>query len=180
MMVDRAKDAFFAIILLYQSYLKSKSYANHFSKTPKYEIIYYPCLGCVTSVYNKKSMSNRVSKINALLESEIAPLVGHLRDNKIQMITVTGVETAADLSNATVWLSVLPDDQNDERVLALVRKESRHIHSQLSSRLVLKKMPKLSFKIDKSDIYVSQVDQLFDQIDKKSNGTAKYTQLLLK
>jgi len=58
-------------------------------------------------------------RVTELLHQEIAELIRtEVKDPRLGLVTVTGVDLTPDYAHATVHFSVLPDD--DERVAGLV------------------------------------------------------------
>ena len=56
-------------------------------------------------------------KVNELLREVLSEAVLELKDPRIGFVTITGVRTAADLSHATVYVSVLGSERKRERSL---------------------------------------------------------------
>jgi ribosome-binding factor A len=52
-------------------------------------------------------MSERMRRVNESVRQVLAEAVPELKDPRIGLITVTGVDTAPDLRHATVYVSVL-------------------------------------------------------------------------
>ena len=59
-------------------------------------------------------MTDRMRRVNESLRAVLAEAVGELKDPRIGFITVTGVETSADLKHATVFVSVLGSERKRE------------------------------------------------------------------
>ena len=50
-------------------------------------------------------------RVTELLHQELAELIQtEVKDPRLGLVTVTGVELTPDYAHATVWFSVLPDD----------------------------------------------------------------------
>src|SRR5436309_7821378 len=52
-------------------------------------------------------MTGRMRRVNQTLKEVLSEGIGELKDPRIGFVTVTGVETAPDLSQARVFVSVL-------------------------------------------------------------------------
>ena len=65
------------------------------------------------------------------------------------MISVTGVDVTDDLSEATVSISVLPAGDAD-LTLHGVRHAAGHIRSVVAERVEVRRVPRLSFRLDAS------------------------------
>ena len=98
--------------------------------------------------------SDRLKKVNELIQQTLAERLGEL-PVKGGLVTVTAVETAPDLRHATVWLSLFGEVGEDE--LQRITPELR----ESLSRLELKYIPRLEFKIDPSAAYAEQMERIF-------------------
>lgn len=67
----------------------------------------------------------------------------------VGLITITGVAVAADLSAATVTVSVLPE-KSEAKVLGGLRHSAAFIRREVSDRVDTARVPDLTFQIDKS------------------------------
>ncbi len=81
------------------------------------------------------------------------------------LVTITHVLVSPDLRQATVWISVL-NHPKPEAVIDQLNKQSTHLYSKVSPRLMMKFVPQLTFKLDDKVDEVSQVDALLDTISK--------------
>lgn len=93
--------------------------------------------------------SLRIQKFNQLLTEEVGKIL--LREVDISrenLITITRVKTSSDLKNSTVYITVLPEDK-EEDVLGQINKQIYFIQKILNRTLRTKPVPKLRFEIDK-------------------------------
>ena len=77
--------------------------------------------------------------------SDALPL---LKDPRIGFVTVTGVRTTRDLLEATVYVSVLGDEGEQERTLAGLQSAHGVLQSQLARELGTRRTPVLTFEYD--------------------------------
>lgn len=108
----------------------------------------------------------RVSKVGEQIKKELSLILqNEFKDPRLGFITVTGVDVTNDLSQATVYLSVLGnDDQKSESLGALARGKG-FLRSELGRRIRLYRVPELVFKLDMSVEYGSRIEQLLRQIN---------------
>ena len=107
--------------------------------------------------------SNRISKINALILKELTTIMrSSLQNELITWAQITAVETAKDLSAAKVFVSHLYDDKLAEAVAFLNNKQS-FLYRQLFAAMHTKRVPKLTFKADKTLLQASQLNELYDK-----------------
>jgi ribosome-binding factor A len=94
------------------------------------------------------AMSERMRKVNELVRHVVAAALPELKDPRIGLVTVTGVDTAPDLSHATVYVSVLGSGRKQRA--SLVGLEAAHgvLQLRLARELRLKRTPQLTFEYD--------------------------------
>ena len=106
-------------------------------------------------------MSDRIKKINHLIQHEVAPLLlQEIDESHFGLITVKKVETSRDISIAKVWVSCL---QNEEDFEQEISKHIFKIQQILNKHMHSKKVPKLVFLIDQSSKYVENIEDLLKQ-----------------
>lgn len=73
-----------------------------------------------------------------------------LADPRVKgMVSVTRVAVSPDGLNATVYVSILPE-QHESVTMHGLRSATRHIRSQLADKVEMRRAPQLSFKLDES------------------------------
>jgi ribosome-binding factor A len=80
------------------------------------------------------------------------------------MTSVTGVEVARDLSMAKVHISVLGTDQEREDTLEALRSAATRLRMEISHRIVIRRMPRLSFFVDSTMQTGADMDQIIDRV----------------
>ncbi len=109
-------------------------------------------------------MSERLEKINATLHEYIGDLIQKELDySQEYLITITRVDTSPDLKNATVFVSVLPDNRRGSAIELLSRSAGR-IKSGLYKLMKTKNVPNLHFKIDEQEVFAQRVDAILDEL----------------
>jgi len=108
----------------------------------------------------------RVGRVGEQIKKELSVIIqSELKDPRIGFITVTGVEVTNDLSQASVYLSVLGSDEQKEATLKALAKGTGFIRSELGKRIRLRHTPQLLFKFDSSIEYGSRIESLLDSIN---------------
>ncbi len=106
-------------------------------------------------------MNKRIFKINELIKEEVSQILfKEIRDDSF--VTVSAVETTSDLRQATVWLRSL--DESPEEWMSLLKEKERNIQTQLNKKLVLKHVPKLTYRLDHSGEYIDKLEKAFKKI----------------
>ncbi|MBP5716680.1 MAG: 30S ribosome-binding factor RbfA [Bacteroidales bacterium] len=106
--------------------------------------------------------SNRLDKVNRLLEKELAEIIRReTAKTHGLMVSVSAVRTAPDLSFAKVFVSVFPSEQGKD-IVANLNKHVGGIRGALGNnvRHQLRIIPELRFDIDDSLDYLERIDQL--------------------
>lgn len=106
--------------------------------------------------------TNRQKKIGGVIQKDLVDILqGEIRKNGIPnlIISVSKVSVTTDLSVATVYLSIFPQDKAAE-TLEAIRSNAVLIKHDLSQRvrLQLRKVPNLAFFIDDSLDYIEKID----------------------
>jgi|SRR5215471_15340408 len=117
-------------------------------------------------------MSDRMRRVNESLRAVLADAVGELKDPRIGFITVTGVETSADLKHATVFVSVLGSEKKREQSLAGLETAHGVLQRRIAAELRLKRTPQLTFQYDPSVAEGVRMSKLIDDLVTDNDDTA--------
>ena len=79
--------------------------------------------------------------------------------------TITSVDVAPDLRNATVAYSVLGDEMKSREAQAFFRKHAGEIRKEVSTHVVLKYSPKLQFVRDHGIERGNRVMEILDELE---------------
>lgn len=113
-------------------------------------------------------VSTRIERVQRQLQTEIAQIIDRelKNPNLPDMITVSHVKLASDLSEAIVFITLLNDD--DENSIRETVDELNHsagfIRTLLAKRLTLRKHPHLEFRYNPSTHYALGMEPLFLKI----------------
>ena len=106
--------------------------------------------------------TNRQKKIAGLLQQDLGDILGRAVQNgglTNLILSVTKVAITVDLTLAKVYISVFPSEQGKE-ILDGIQSNSFQIKHEVAQRVrhQLRKMPDLSFFLDDSLEYLSQIE----------------------
>ncbi|RIX51783.1 30S ribosome-binding factor RbfA [Paenibacillus nanensis] len=108
----------------------------------------------------------RVGRVSEQIKKELSQIIQmELKDPRIGFITVTGVETTSDLSQARIYLSVLGSDEQKEETLKALGRATGFLRSELGKRMKLRHTPELLFKFDSSIEYGSRIESLLTELN---------------
>ncbi len=95
--------------------------------------------------------TQRQRRIDELLREAIGELLAReVVDPRIGFVTVTDVETAADLRHARVWVSVIGGEAERAATIAALEGAMVFVRRELGHRLHLKRVPELQVRLDES------------------------------
>jgi len=107
----------------------------------------------------------RGGRINSTIQRELGYLIEELSDPRLSpMTSVTGVDVNRDLSMAKVHISVLGTEEEREDTLEALRSAATRLRMTISQRIVIRKMPRLTFIIDDTMQTGANMEQLIDKV----------------
>lgn len=111
-------------------------------------------------------MFKKLGRTNDDIQRVLSALLRDIKDPRIKqgMLSITAVETTADLRQAKVFLSAF-DVDSEKELLKGLKSASGHLRSELAKSLGLKNTPELSFEIDKSIAHGSRINELLSELD---------------
>jgi ribosome-binding factor A len=109
-------------------------------------------------------MTERMRRVNESLREVLSETMGELKDPRIGFVTVTGVDTSADLRHATVYVSVLGSKRKREGTLAALASAHGVLQARLAHELRLKRTPQLTFEYDPTVEEGVRMSQLIDEL----------------
>ena len=109
-------------------------------------------------------MSERMRRVNESVRQVLAESLPELKDPRIGLVTVTGVDTTPDLRHATVFVSVLGSIKKRSATLRGLEAAHGLLQSRLARELRLKRTPQLTFEYDPSVERGVRMSQLIDEL----------------
>lgn len=86
-------------------------------------------------------------KVNSVLREVLADEIERLNDERLEMVSVTAVDTAPNLRHAIVYIDVLGSEDKEPALEALGRAAKR-LQSSIATQVRLKYTPTLEFTMD--------------------------------
>lgn len=105
-------------------------------------------------------MSQRVAKVESIIQSVVAPALLELLESDATGVTVTRVDVAPDMHNATVWVGLLGSANEQERIWKRVQWTKPAIQDRLGKALSMKYVPNMHYKRDTGGAYAEEIDRL--------------------
>jgi ribosome-binding factor A len=111
-------------------------------------------------------MSRRLQRLNVLLREEVSELIQReLRDPRLaEFVTLTRVSTSPDLQTATVYVSVMGDEEEKTNTMRALTRAAPFIRRQLISRLSIRRTPDIEFELDESMEEAARILDLMKQL----------------
>lgn len=112
-------------------------------------------------------MSNRIEKVNSLIQGELSQIILKEVDfSKDVLVTITRVETIVNLSDARIYISVIPENQRD-KVFETLNRRIYDIQQCLNRRLNMRPIPKIEFRKEEKTQQAARVEELLKEIKDK-------------
>ncbi len=111
----------------------------------------------------KNSIKN--TRINSEVQRELANIIrGEIKDPRIHPLTsVVTVEVAPDLKTCKAYISVLGDQEAQEKTLEGLNSAVGYIRRQLAKNLNLRNTPEIRFIMDQSIEYGVHMSKLINE-----------------
>jgi len=108
--------------------------------------------------------SGRMRRVDEAMKHVLSEAIQELKDPGIGFVTVTGVQTTRDLSQATVWVSVLGSERQQSSTLAALARASGVLQGRIARELHLRKTPQLAFAYDHAVERGVRMTKLIDEL----------------
>ncbi len=112
-------------------------------------------------------MSNRLLRVNELMQREISAFLHSRYSAEAVSITVTGVDITGDLREAKVYYSVVGEQGDLEWAGRFLKAKLPEIRAVVAKNVVIKHVPLLAFMPDATMHRAVRVEQLLDELDRK-------------
>lgn len=110
-------------------------------------------------------MSRRTDRVSDLLRIELSELIlREIKDPRIKLVSLTGVEVTSDLRRATVRVSALGDDAQREEAVEALRHARGFLRTELSHRLRTRTTPELIFELDRGAEHSQKISDLLESL----------------
>ncbi|MDQ0270183.1 30S ribosome-binding factor RbfA [Cytobacillus purgationiresistens] len=119
-------------------------------------------------------MTLRSNRVGEQMKKELGEIIGRkIKDPRIGFVTVTDVQVTGDLQQATVYISVLGDEEQRENTLRGLAKAKGFIRSEIGQRIRLRKTPEILFEFDESISYGNRIETLLHKIQDEEQSKDK-------
>jgi ribosome-binding factor A len=116
-----------------------------------------------------RNVTERMLRVNSTIREVLAEAVERMNDSRLEMVSITGVDTAPDLRHAKVYVDVLGSDDHDP-ALAALRRASKRLQGAIASQVRMKYTPTLEFEIDPAITSGERIEAILRSIKEASEG----------
>jgi ribosome-binding factor A len=107
---------------------------------------------------------SRRARIADQIQRELAEVIRlELRDPRVGLVTMTGVELSRDQSHAKVFFTVLGAESAARDATEGLQRAAGFLRTQLAHRLTTRKVPELHFEFDESVERGVRLSRLIDE-----------------
>ena len=112
-----------------------------------------------------RGRGDRMRKVDETLREVVAQEISELKDPRIGFVTVTGVDTAPDLRTATVYYTVLGDEDTAASTQEGLEHAARRLQSAIARQVRLKYTPRLAFRVDTAVEHGLRINELLHRLE---------------
>jgi ribosome-binding factor A len=106
----------------------------------------------------KRSIPNRSYRVADQIQRDLAELLRELKDPRVGMVTINGVEVTPDYAHAIVYFSVLVGDARECE--AALNEAAGFLRNGLFKRLAIHTVPTLRFQFDRTTERAAELSAL--------------------
>ena len=107
---------------------------------------------------HKRSIPNRSFRVADQIQRDLAELIRDLKDPRIGMVTITGVDVTPDYDHATVRFSLLVGDTTECETA--LNEAAGFVRNGLFKRLSIHTVPTLHFQFDRTTERAAELSAL--------------------
>jgi ribosome-binding factor A len=106
-------------------------------------------------------VGHRLLKVNESVREVVSAVIAEgLKDPRVGFVTVTGVETSADLRHAKVFVSVLGGERERTATLDGLVASHGYLQARVNAALHMKRTPQLAFVYDETTDRAMRIERL--------------------
>jgi len=109
-------------------------------------------------------MRKRTLKANKLVNRELSKIIQRMGFSRDTLVTLTRVRCSNDLSDAKVFISVMPEEKTGQ-VLKALKDKIYDTQQKLNDRLDLKIVPKISYVKEEKVKEAAEVEETLDNLE---------------
>lgn len=116
---------------------------------------------------------HRQEKLGELFAAELSDLLRtRVKDPRVGFASITHVEVSGDYRHAKIYVSVLGSEEERADTIKALKHATGFLRHELASRVVLRYMPEIVFKLDTSIEQGSRILELIRASEQESGRAA--------
>ena len=109
---------------------------------------------------------HRTARVGELIRRIIAESMEQLDDDRLSMVSVTGVDVDRDLHRAVVWFTSLGDtEEGDAAIAGVFEEHASGLRRTVGDQTRLRRTPELVFRPDAALRSAERIERLLDGMD---------------
>lgn len=110
-------------------------------------------------------MSRRTDRVADLLRAELSDLLlREVKDPRVKLASIAGIDISPDLRRAVVHISALGDDAERVATVEALRHARGFLRSELARRLSLRTTPELVFELDRGAEHSQRIAEILESL----------------
>ena len=116
---------------------------------------------------------HRQEKLGELFAAELSDLLRtRVKDPRVGFASITHVEVSGDYRHAKIYVSVMGSEEERADTIKALKHATGFLRHELASRVVLRYMPEIVFKLDTSIEQGSRILELIRESERESGRAA--------
>ncbi len=116
-------------------------------------------------------MSNRLLRVNELLQREISAYLRKRYTSEATRLTITGADVTGDLREAKIFYNVVGSDPDEiARMGGWLRSKLTEIRGIVAKNVVMRHVPTLTFHHDASGERAVRIESLLDEMERNDQA----------
>lgn len=107
--------------------------------------------------------SNRTARVGEQIRRVVAQALEEIEDDRLDLVSITGVDVDRDLYRAVVWFTTL-DDDDDEAIADAFDEHRGRLRRAVSDQTRLRRTPELQFRPDTAIRSAERIESLFREL----------------
>ncbi len=110
----------------------------------------------------------RQEKLGELIAIELSDLLRtRVKDPRVGFASITHVEVSGDLRHAKIFVSVMGTPEEQAATMKGLKNATGYLRHELATRIVLRYMPEIAFKLDTSIAEGARILELISKIEEE-------------
>jgi ribosome-binding factor A len=112
----------------------------------------------------------RTARVNELLREILADALEQMDDERVDLVTLTAVDTEPDLRHATVYFDTLEGGEADTAAVEVLGELRVKLQRAIANQARLKRTPELAFRPDPAVRGGERIDEILRGLHRRDEG----------